>query len=619
MNSNLRNTALLVFVLITSFASAQDKVSLSPPVFMPDGAEFLTWQNTTAFEKTYWVDQKHPKASDTNPGTQDLPFLTINRAARELDAGEQVLIRSGTYRELVEPGSGGTGPDRMISYQAAPGAQVIIKGSEILTAEWKGSLNPAQFSQKLWMTSLPQNLFERESPFQLENANEADIAIMPWATEWSGRVPYTLRRGLVFQDGRRMSQLASYEDLVRLPGSYWVEPSGTVLHIHPFDGKDPNEVQIEVTTRQQLLRPSVKDLGYIHIKGLTFMQAGNGFPRTGVGAVFTMGGHHWLIEDNVIQQVGSVGIEIGTRTIETANREKARADGERASKNPGSVIVRNNLISDCGTGGIQGLAVRHALVEYNHIFNCGWQDVERYWETGSIKLLINEETLVRRNLIHDMTGGPAIWLDWNNRNSRVTQNMAYDIFLCCNGALFVEASQVPNLIDNNILWNIQGTAVYLGDTDEATIAHNLIGPSTGTGVLSLVATQRSLNGRPLTSKRNRVVNNIIFPKVPISFADPENLSDFNMFSDPTGGFDLEKWQEKGWDTNSTTVRIDASLDREALILDWNPVALFSRVPSLKLQMRDFWDQERQEGRVVPGPFLESYSKQVPLVVRPVRP
>ena len=37
-----------------------------------------------------------------------------------------------------------------------------------------------------------------------------------------------------------MAQLAAYEDLVRLPGSFWVDPDGKTVHIHPFEGGNPN-------------------------------------------------------------------------------------------------------------------------------------------------------------------------------------------------------------------------------------------------------------------------------------------------------------------------------------------------------------------------------------------
>jgi hypothetical protein len=40
------------------------------------------------------------------------------------------VIAAGTYRECVRPARGGSSPDRMISYEAAPGATVIVKASE---------------------------------------------------------------------------------------------------------------------------------------------------------------------------------------------------------------------------------------------------------------------------------------------------------------------------------------------------------------------------------------------------------------------------------------------------------------------------------------------------------
>ena len=65
-------------------------------------------------------------------------------AAQIVKSGERVLIKSGVYREKVIPRNSGSGSDRMISYEAAPGARVIIKGSEILEKEWSRSRNPGQ-------------------------------------------------------------------------------------------------------------------------------------------------------------------------------------------------------------------------------------------------------------------------------------------------------------------------------------------------------------------------------------------------------------------------------------------------------------------------------------------
>ena len=117
--------------------------SLEPPAFLPDGSEFKTWEVPVRFSRTYYVDQSHRQASDSNPGTQELPFKTINRAAHVLQPGERVIVGAGVYRECVRPARGGTDPEHMISYEAAPGAKPVIKGSEALKVKWvKSSSTP---------------------------------------------------------------------------------------------------------------------------------------------------------------------------------------------------------------------------------------------------------------------------------------------------------------------------------------------------------------------------------------------------------------------------------------------------------------------------------------------
>ena len=43
------------------------------------------------FAKAYYVDNRNPRAADVNPGTQESPFLTINKAAQILQPGERVM------------------------------------------------------------------------------------------------------------------------------------------------------------------------------------------------------------------------------------------------------------------------------------------------------------------------------------------------------------------------------------------------------------------------------------------------------------------------------------------------------------------------------------------------
>lgn len=112
------------------------------------------------------------------------------------------------------------------------------------------------------MVSIPHSYFKETNPFLVQNLDAYEIGIMPWAKDWTNMVPYTLVRGLVFQDGQRMTQLCAYEDIVKLSGSYWVDTTNNnefacTIHIHPFFERNPNNQLFEITTRQSPFNPLV--------------------------------------------------------------------------------------------------------------------------------------------------------------------------------------------------------------------------------------------------------------------------------------------------------------------------------------------------------------------------
>src|SRR3954451_16734541 len=71
--------------------------------------------------------------SDTADGSPESPFRTINGAAEVAQPGDTVVVHGGEYREWVTPRHGGLSDQRRITYQAAPGEHVVIKGSERVT------------------------------------------------------------------------------------------------------------------------------------------------------------------------------------------------------------------------------------------------------------------------------------------------------------------------------------------------------------------------------------------------------------------------------------------------------------------------------------------------------
>jgi len=84
------------------------------------------------YPNVYYVDQRHGGASDEGFGYPGAPFKTIAKALSVAEPGETVLVRGGTYRELVTPTRDG------VTIKAAKGEKVVISGADEITG-WKRS------------------------------------------------------------------------------------------------------------------------------------------------------------------------------------------------------------------------------------------------------------------------------------------------------------------------------------------------------------------------------------------------------------------------------------------------------------------------------------------------
>ena len=67
-------------------------------------------------------------SSDTNPGTFNLPFKTIQRAADVAVAGDTVYIRQGVYREGFSTVNSGNSAQGSIVFSAYNAEQIILDG-----------------------------------------------------------------------------------------------------------------------------------------------------------------------------------------------------------------------------------------------------------------------------------------------------------------------------------------------------------------------------------------------------------------------------------------------------------------------------------------------------------
>ncbi len=603
-------------------------------VLLPNGHEFISWERPLQFTRTYYVDNPNPRAADSNPGTKELPFLTINKAAQVLQPGERVVIMRGVYRERIDPARGGTGPDKLISYEAAPGAEVVVKGSRIVRAGWEPStgfkLNLPAGSRaaiKIYHRRLTDLDFQGYNPFGMASIMQDRIYLKPKPEElWR----HLKRRGMVFVDGRRLEQVELYQELGAKDGAFWCEHDGLAIHVRLPGDADPAQHEMELAIQEQVFAPRTRGLGYIRIKGITFEHAANGFPVPQRGLVSLSRGHHWIIEDCILLQANGVALDIGAQDWDMEPPPVV-----------GQVIVRRNHIDEAGVCGIAGMAVENSLIESNLIEHVGYQDVELAWETGGIKLHSTKNCLLYRNVIRHTVHAEAIWLDYENSNTRVTGNVMGDTLETLRGGIYLEASHDSNMIDNNIIWKATegagggsynmpghgGWGITVDGSDETVIAHNLIGLTQDAAIKFRNIEGRIVSGRGGTTRRNKVLSNIFFRcGKAIDFSNQDNTADGNLYTKdwgevqdetrsvgrglnwiPDAGtilqLDLDAWRKFfGFDKNGgyADMRIDVDLD--ALTLTWSVAGAVPQTPCGNHFRLDILGQAAGDVRQ-PGPLV----------------
>lgn len=542
-------------------------------VVLPDGTAFPFWDDRTDYQATYHVACQDPHASDANPGTPVKPWRTIGRAAEMLQPAEKVIVHEGVYRECVSPQRGGAGPQAMIAYEAANGERVVVTGA----VPWAPRCQPSSGwnppVKTAWMADLSADVFAGYNPFLARNIHEEFVIYR----NDKDAAKYLLRRGHVFVDGKPLRQVFRYADLVHRDGAFWVEEPGLRIHFRLAGDADPRKATIEITVKEQVFAPRKQGLGYIHVSGFHFQCAADGVPVPQRAIVSTNRGHHWILEKNEVRWANACGIDVGNQDWKAARP----ADFGRH-------IIRGNRISDCGVCGIAGCGcVDQTLVEDNLVQRVGGLEIERMWEVAGLKFHLAQSVLIRRNTFRDMHRAAGVWLDCLNANCRVTGNLFQDI-ASCNGALFVEVSHAPNVLDHNVFWNIRpstgndplnakdGSAVCADSSDDTVVAHNFFGNVRGFAVcVNNLQADRIVDGRRGECRGNQVLNNIFCasPRRIYLGRVEGNLCDGNLFDggDKDGLFDIQDpppnpkprlgaWQANfGQDRRSMAASMEAAL------------------------------------------------------------
>ena len=187
--------------------------------------------------------------SDSSDGSQGRPFRTINQAADLARAGDTVVVHEGEYRESVQPRRGGLSDQRRITYEAAAGERVVIKGSEPVTG-WDA------VGGTVWKVSVANSLFGSFNPFAEEVAG--DWIVYPAKDSLKKHLGDLYLNGLSFYEVLSLPEVSDpplrtevldhwtgVVDRVRIPDqtrSVWyatVGAAATTIWAN-FQGADPN-------------------------------------------------------------------------------------------------------------------------------------------------------------------------------------------------------------------------------------------------------------------------------------------------------------------------------------------------------------------------------------------
>jgi glycosyl hydrolase family 120/parallel beta helix pectate lyase-like protein/uncharacterized protein DUF1565 len=410
-----------------------------------------------------------PTGSDLAAGGAEAPFRTINRAAALAQPGDTVVVHAGEYREWVKPRRGGVSDSRRITYRAADGEHVVIKGSERITG-WVSE------GGTVWKATVDNALFGDFNPYREEVRGD-------WVVRADRK-----HLGEVYLNGRSFYEVASRAEVDNPAERTEVvddrtqtidrvrDPEQTVYVWHAevgedttsiwanFQGADPNAELVEINVRRSVFYPTEHHLDYITVRGFELAQAACPWtPPTAdqpglIGPNWAKG---WIIEDNVIHDAKCSAVSLGKEASTGDNYATIRGDKPGYQyqlesvfsarqigwdqEHIGSHVVRRNTIHDCGQNGIVGhLGCVFSTIEDNHIHHIATKREFYGHEIGGIKLHAAIDVTIRHNRIHDCTLGT--WLDWQTQGTRVSRNLFYGN----SRDLYVEVSHGPYLVEHNV-------------------------------------------------------------------------------------------------------------------------------------------------------------------------
>jgi parallel beta-helix repeat protein len=502
------------------------------------------------------VNALSPAASDDNPGTPAKPWKTISRAgsARELQPGDTVTIASGVYREHVKITVSGR-PGRPITFEAAPGARVVIKGSEIVRGTWERVSSVSNVKEPfpnafhlVWKIHLGKEYFA-DPDFVNDYYDKSN-----W---WVSQVfvndaqplqeigPDRIYRNDEFAKIRQIGK--GLGDMI--DESFFFDPKDDTLYV--MMGIEPGWCCMEVGVRGRVLTAmNVHDVVFRGLEMRHNRQPGGQWPMCEVNS-----SQRVLMEDCKFQLSDFGGLNVSGCKDCVLRRCDFSHNGD----------------SGLCMGGTEDCIVEDCTMSFNNYrrFSPGWH------AGGTKNIPDNKRATIRRCEVAYNINSCGIWFDTNNSDIRILDNVVHHNDSC---GIFFEINKGGAVIAGNLVYANHDRGIYVAGSQNVWAVHNTVADN----VCGIVYMPR--DGVDYALRNEHVINNLLlrnytvdstlgrgcdltlFMYPPDRRAAADCASDYNVYADnftpPTmrpewnTDFTIDKWRQTyGQDTHSVTMPI----------------------------------------------------------------
>lgn len=480
----------------------------------------ICWTKVQA--KEYYVAKD---GSDTNPGTQESPFLTIAKASENLLSGDVCIIKKGIYREVITPIKAGTSSAPII-YKSFAGDTVTISACDPIGSwqtyngnSYKTSVDmPLGIEANMlyadgtameiarWPNDKDNNKFTIDAePVDNGSASSIIRSTIPsidWTggfvwylgahsgTSWTrpitsssaGQVnftavditkwPFKPHNPTYYENGNRgRFFLFGKLEALDIAREWYYDMASKTLYFMPPDGKNPNQMDTEYAARE---KTAAINKNYIELDGLHLFG----------GRVHITSDHcilkNCVVEygfqsldelDNTNTQIpyGSVTIEGSYNLIDHNLIENGSANGialTYAWKGSTNNTINNNIIRNFNTIGNHSSPIvsstPYLTITNNTIYNTGRDGIG----SGGINCEIAYNDVSECMLINNDGGTYYTTGNANDKNTRIHHNWFHDSTgpSYADGrtaGIYLDNNSKGYVVDHNVVWNITWSAVQM--------------------------------------------------------------------------------------------------------------------------------------------------------------